>query len=44
MVGSCSREAGFIKTASIGGDTSQGLILMHASSPAKHKSTCYKKY
>jgi len=35
MVGSCSRDGGSVKTASIGGDTSQGLVVMHVSSPAK---------
>jgi hypothetical protein len=35
MVGSCSRDGGSVKTASIGGDTSQGLVVMYASSPAK---------
>jgi hypothetical protein len=38
MVGSCSRDGGFVKTASIGGDTFQGLVMMHASSPEKHVS------
>ena len=35
MVGSCSRDGGSVKTASIGGDTFQGLVVMHVSSPAK---------
>jgi hypothetical protein len=38
MVGSCSRDGGFVKTASIGGDTFQGLVVMIASSPAKRVS------
>jgi hypothetical protein len=35
MVGSSSRDGGSVKTASIGGDTFQGLVVMHASSPEK---------
>jgi hypothetical protein len=44
MVGSCSRDGGFVKTASFGGDSFQGLVLMHASSPAKHIiNVCYER-
>jgi len=35
MVGSCSSDGGSVKTASIGGDTFQGLVMRHVSSPAK---------
>jgi len=35
MVGSCSSDGGSVKTASIGGDTFQGLVVTHVSSPAK---------
>ena len=43
MVGSCSRDGGSVKTASIGGDTFQGLVVMHASSPAKSGNFFYER-
>jgi hypothetical protein len=36
MDGSCSRDGDSVKTASIGGDTFQGLVVMHVSSPEKN--------
>lgn len=43
MVGSCSRDGGSVKTASNGGDTFQGLVVMHVSSPAKIDNFCYER-